>query len=186
MVAICLGLHVLTWFCLPSFWRGCPSDHLRQCHGLAWDVMAWTHIPHYWPFVRGIHRSSMDSHQHDKKGPVMRSFDIFRFISLSKPLGKKSSCRRFETQWRSYDVIVIHLSAMISLYTHKDFYDTHDLFVKAHYMYIHIFHHLSCVLFIVSFDYGPLSTPLLFYHHIYLHPVNMLLWAVLGTHLKNT
>ena len=111
--------------------------------------MAWTHIPHYWPFVRGIHRSSMDSHQHDKKGPVMRSFDIFHFISLSKPLGKKSSFRRFETQWRSYDVIVIHLSAMVSLYTRKDFYNTHDLFIKAHYIYAYFPSPFLCTIYCV-------------------------------------
>ena len=25
------------------------------------DVVTWKHVPHYWPFVRGIHRSSVDS-----------------------------------------------------------------------------------------------------------------------------
>ena len=25
------------------------------------DVITWKHIPHYWPFVRGIHRPPMDS-----------------------------------------------------------------------------------------------------------------------------
>ena len=25
------------------------------------DIMTWKHIPHYWPFVRGIHQSPMIS-----------------------------------------------------------------------------------------------------------------------------
>ena len=35
------------------------------CTGFLWprydDVMKWKHIPRYWPFVRGIHRSLVDS-----------------------------------------------------------------------------------------------------------------------------
>ena len=31
---------------------------IRYCHG---ELVAWIWFPHYWPFVRGIRRSSMDS-----------------------------------------------------------------------------------------------------------------------------
>ena len=38
------------------------------------DVIKWKHFPRYWPFVPGIHRSTVNS---PHKGPVMRSFDVF-------------------------------------------------------------------------------------------------------------
>ena len=37
------------------------------------DVMKWKSFPHYWPFVKGIHRWPVDSF---RKGPVMRTFDV--------------------------------------------------------------------------------------------------------------
>ena len=42
----------------------------RSVHG---DVMAWKRFPHYWPFVRGIHWSPMDS---PHTGPVTWNFDV--------------------------------------------------------------------------------------------------------------
>ena len=38
------------------------------------DVMACKTFPHYWPFVRGIHRWPVDC---PHKGPVMWNFDFF-------------------------------------------------------------------------------------------------------------
>ena len=40
------------------------------------DVIKWKHIPRYWPFVRGIHRSPV------AQRPVTRSFDVFYDLSL--------------------------------------------------------------------------------------------------------
>ena len=37
------------------------------------DVIKWRHFPRYWPFVRGIHRSPVNSPHR----PVTRSFDVF-------------------------------------------------------------------------------------------------------------
>ena len=38
------------------------------------DVMKWKHFPHYWPFVRGIHRPQMDSpHKGQWRGALMFS-----------------------------------------------------------------------------------------------------------------
>ena len=42
------------------------------------DVMAWKRLPHYWPFVRGIHRSPVDSHH---EGSVIGSVDVFSVVS---------------------------------------------------------------------------------------------------------
>ena len=36
-------------------------------------VMTWKSFPHYWPFVRKIHRRPVDSPQ---KGPVMQDFEV--------------------------------------------------------------------------------------------------------------
>ena len=66
-------------------------------------VMTWKHFPQYWPFVRGIHRSPVDSLH---KGSVIRWFVIF-VVDMNKLLKKQTSCRRFETSWRSCDVTVI-------------------------------------------------------------------------------
>ena len=40
----------------------------------------------YWPFMRGIHRSAVNSAQR----PVTRSFDVFLDLRLNKPLSKQS------------------------------------------------------------------------------------------------
>ena len=48
--------------------------YFMQC--ILWsygNVTAWNRFPHYWPFVRGIHRSPVVTHY---KGPVMRSFRV--------------------------------------------------------------------------------------------------------------
>ena len=41
-------------------------------HTLHDDVMKWKHFPHYWPFVRGIHRSLVNSpHKGQWRGAFM-------------------------------------------------------------------------------------------------------------------
>ena len=41
------------------------------CHD---DVIKWKHFPHYWPFVRGIHRSPVNSpHKDQWRGALMFS-----------------------------------------------------------------------------------------------------------------
>ena len=50
-------------------------------------VIKWKHLPRYWPFVRGIHRSPVNS---PHKWPVTRSFDVFFDLRLYKRLSKHS------------------------------------------------------------------------------------------------
>ena len=57
-----------------------------------------TAFPRYWPFVRGFHRSPVNS---PRKGPVTRSFDIFFDLRLNKRLIKPWKRRWFETPWCS-------------------------------------------------------------------------------------
>ena len=67
----------------------CYKISYRQCDVKLWSWMkGWKSnllslygIPHYWPFVRGIHRWPMDSIH---KGPVMLSFDTY-FLFVSNP-----------------------------------------------------------------------------------------------------
>ena len=61
------------------------------------DVIKWKHFPRYWPFVRGIHRSPVNSPQR----PVSRNFDVFLDLRLNKRLNKQSWGWRFETTSRS-------------------------------------------------------------------------------------
>ena len=72
-------------------WRECitvtSNRFCRKTHDI---VIKWKHIPRYWPFVRGIHRS-----------PVTRSFDIVFDLRRNKRLSKQSRRWWFETLPRS-------------------------------------------------------------------------------------
>ena len=57
------------------------------------DVIKWKHFPRNWPFVRGIHRSLVDS----LSKPVTSSFDVFCDPRLNKRWSKPSRRRWFET-----------------------------------------------------------------------------------------
>ena len=58
------------------------------------DVIKWKHFPCYWPFVRGIHRSLVNS---PAQRPVTRSFDVFFDLHLNKRLSKQWWGWWFET-----------------------------------------------------------------------------------------
>ena len=62
------------------------------------DVIKWKHFPRYWPFVRGIHWSSVNSpHKGQWRGALMFSF----ICSLNERLSKQSWGWWFETPSRS-------------------------------------------------------------------------------------
>ena len=51
---------------------GLPHSWLAFSHD---DVIKWKHFPRYWPFVRGIHRSPVNSpHKGQWRGALMFSF----------------------------------------------------------------------------------------------------------------
>ena len=51
------------------------------------DVIQWKHFPHYWPFVRGIHRSPVNSsHKGKWRGALMFSLTC----ALNKRFSKQS------------------------------------------------------------------------------------------------
>ena len=58
------------------------------------DVIKWKHFPRYWPFVRGIHRSPVNSpHKGQWRGTLMFSL----ICSLNERLSKQSWAWWFET-----------------------------------------------------------------------------------------
>ena len=57
------------------------APHVSECHGIHDDVIKWKHFPRYWPFVRGIHRSSMNfPHKGQWRGALMFSL-IYAWIN---------------------------------------------------------------------------------------------------------
>ena len=69
-----------------------PSGHQTS----AWHdcVIKWKHFPHYWPFVRGIHRVPGEF---PAQRPVTRSFDVYFDLCLNKRLSKQWWGWWFET-----------------------------------------------------------------------------------------
>ena len=84
------------------------TPHHAEHWGYLDDVIKWKHFPRYWPFVRGIHRSTVNS---PHKGPVTRSFDVFLDLRLNKRLSKQSWGCWFETLscplWRHSNVFLV-------------------------------------------------------------------------------
>ena len=69
------------------------------------DVIKWKHLPHYWPFVRGIHRLPVNSpHKDQWRGALIcarTSSWCLLWSALNKQLDKQSTRRCFETPPRS-------------------------------------------------------------------------------------
>ena len=76
----------------------------RQMHD---DVIKWTHFPRYWPFVRGIHRSSVNyPHKGQWHGALMFSL-ICAWINRWVNNHEAGDLRRHPAQ---YDVILMYCS----------------------------------------------------------------------------
>ena len=68
------------------------------------DVIKWKHFPRYWPFVRGIHRSPVNSpHKGQWRGALMFSL-ICVWINSWVINGKAGDLRRYRVH---YDVTVM-------------------------------------------------------------------------------
>ena len=75
--------------------KGLLSDGAKIYHD---DIIKWKHFPHYWPFVRGIHRSPVNSpHKGQWRGALMFSL----ICALNERLSKQSWGWWFETPSRS-------------------------------------------------------------------------------------
>ena len=62
------------------------------------DVIKWKHFPRYWPFVRGIHRSPVNSPHNGQQRGV---FGVFFKLRLNQLFSKQWRRRWFETPSRS-------------------------------------------------------------------------------------
>ena len=70
------------------------------------DVIKWKHFPRYWPFVRGIHRSPVNSpHKGQWRGALMFSLICARINGWVKKR-EAGDLRRYHAH---YDVIVMHI-----------------------------------------------------------------------------
>ena len=77
---------------------------LSATHSFHDDVIKWKHFPRYWPFVRGIHRSPVNSpHKGQWRGAFMFSF-ICAWINRWVNNREGGDLRRYRTH---YDVIVM-------------------------------------------------------------------------------
>ena len=79
----------------------------RQDHD---DVIKWKHFPRYWPFMRGIHRSPVNSpHKGQWCGALMFSLICTR-ISGRVNNGEAGDLRRHHAH---YDVIVMMIALIV-------------------------------------------------------------------------
>ena len=89
--------------------KGNGADSLsKDAHD---DVIKWKHSPHYWPFVRGIHRSPVNSlHKCQWRGVLMFSL-ICTWINCWINNHEAGDLRRHRSH---YDVIVMmyHLTSI--------------------------------------------------------------------------
>ena len=76
-------------------------------------VMKWKHFPHYWPFVRGIHRSPVNSaHKGQWRGGLMFSL-ICAWINDWVNNREAGELRRYRAH---YDVIVMIMAIHYNLH----------------------------------------------------------------------
>ena len=84
-----------------------PNDYFLQYD----DVIRWKHFPRYWQFVRGIHRSPVNSpHKDQWRGALMFSLICF-WINSWVNSGGAGDLRRYRAH---YDVIAMNSFAICS------------------------------------------------------------------------
>ena len=86
--------------------------YLRAVRGYHGDVMKWKHFPRYWPFVRGIHRSPVNSsHKGQWRGALIFSL-ICVWINGRVNNREAGNLRRHRSH---YDVIVMMIRTLMIL-----------------------------------------------------------------------
>ena len=83
-------------------WNGCSSISIVS----VWhdDIIKWKHFPHYWPFVRGIHQSLVNSqHEGHWRGALVFSL-ICVWINDWVNNREAGDLRHYRTH---YDIIVM-------------------------------------------------------------------------------
>ena len=105
-VHMCMYLFVHIYVCMMVYlfmWANVIPCDLILSHD---DVIKWKHFPRYWPFVRGIHLSPVNS---PHKGQWRRALMFSSDLRLNKRLSKQSWGWWFETPscplWRQRNVM---------------------------------------------------------------------------------
>ena len=89
------------WSYLSPMSQATPNSLMPVNHD---DVIKWKHFPHYWPFVRGIHRSPVNSpHKGHWRGALMFSL-ICTWINHWVNNREADDLRRYRVH---HDVIVM-------------------------------------------------------------------------------
>ena len=103
-VFVQLWIHgFLVWLCSAEWSRVQLTECISVSKNLHDDVIKWKHFPRYWPFVRGIHRSPLNSpHKGQWRGALMFSL-ICVWINGWVNNGEAGDLRRYSAH---YDVIV--------------------------------------------------------------------------------
>ena len=99
---------------------GIPISSKLRLHD---DVIKWKHFPRYWPFVRGIHRSQVNSpHKGQWRGALMFS------LICAQINGWVNNCEAGDLRYRRahYDVTVMnnfvsHIPEVTMIYMAHDF-----------------------------------------------------------------
>ena len=89
-----------------------PEQGQYRCCWYHDDVIKYKYFPRYWPFMRGIHRSPVNSlHKGQWRGALMFSL-ICAWISRWENYGKAGDLRRHRSQ---YDVIVMIMALVVAM-----------------------------------------------------------------------
>ena len=95
------------WMTCEALYRHYTKNSWSDCTIHIWDIgmiIKWKHFPRYWPFVRGIHRSPVNSpHEGQWRGALMFSLICARINSWVNN-GEAGDLRRHRAH---YDVTVM-------------------------------------------------------------------------------
>ena len=93
------------------------------------DIIKWKHFPHNWPFVRGIHRSQVNSpHKDQWCGALMFSLIGTQINSWVKN-GKAGDWRRHRTHYDIIVVIALNNRVGVFLYYYHLTFFFHSFFI---------------------------------------------------------
>ena len=107
----CKPLNLFAYFCYLWIQNWWIYKHMWKCSGHD-DVIKWKHFPHYWSFVRGIHRPPVNSpHKGQWRGALMFSLICTWINSLVNNLvARDLRCHRAH-----YDVTVMFIVCISTL-----------------------------------------------------------------------
>ena len=156
----CVFLNENTWISIHISLKFVPRSRIDNISSIGSDH-GLEHFQRYWPFVRGIHRSSVNF---PHKRPVAQSFDIFSDLHLNKRLSKQSRHWWFETPSRS-------------LWLHCDVIPTNDVVMASRWRFEHgssrwNIHQIGC-----QFQYNPAMIPM-----ILMKPFKHYDWKIFSKH----